>query len=136
MMISSPQPRAQSRHHRRRWIALAAAVGVGVGSFLVAQPAAAVDDDSWISEPADGLHRFTVPAAAVQSAVGGTPAMVAVEGNFGPGKTWAQLNLSASGGNWSATMGPLEPGFYYYQYEATMSGTEELKALVRELRAG
>ena len=127
MMISSPQPHGRSRQHRRRWIALATAVGVGFGSLLAAQPAAAVDDDSWISEPAEGLHRFTVPAAAVQTAVGGTPAMVAVEGNFGPGKTWAQLNMSASGGNWSATMGPLEPGLYYYQYEATMSGTEELK---------
>ncbi|HEX6327877.1 MAG TPA: alpha/beta hydrolase-fold protein [Jiangellaceae bacterium] len=105
---------------------LVTAIAVGVGSHLVAQPAAAVGEDSWVTIPADDIYRFTVPNSAVQAATGTSAAMVAVEGNFGPGKTWSQLNMSLSGGNWTGTIGPLEPGLYYYQYEATIAGSEAL----------
>ncbi|WP_431075427.1 alpha/beta hydrolase-fold protein [Microbacterium phyllosphaerae] len=112
----------------RRWMALLAVTAVGVGTLLAAQPAAAADApaDPWISQPADGLYRFTVPDSVVRSEVGTSPAAVAVEGNFGPGNTSAQLNLGLSGGSWTATIGPLEPGQYYFQYKATIGGTEQL----------
>ncbi|MEE6282344.1 alpha/beta hydrolase-fold protein [Georgenia sp. MJ170] len=67
-----------------------------------------------------------MPDEAAEAATGTTPAMVAVAGNFGPGKSWAQLNTGLDGGSWNATIGPLEPGLYYYQYEATVAGTEEV----------
>ncbi len=78
------------------------------------------------SNPIADVYRFTVPASAATAAVGTAPTLVAVEGNFGPGKTWSQLNMASSGGNWTGTIGPLEPGLYYYQYEATVAGTEAL----------
>jgi enterochelin esterase-like enzyme len=100
---------------------------VAAGSHLAVQPANAVGVDSWVTIPADRIYRFTVPDTAVRAATGGTAAaLVAVEGNFGPGKTWSQLNMARSGANWSGTIGPLEPGLYYYQYEATIAGTEAL----------
>ena len=119
---------ASPRGGRSRWVALLAATAVGAGSLLAAQPAAAADTpaDPWISQPADGLYRFTVPDSVVRSQVGSAPAALAVEGNFGPGNTWSQLNLGLSGGSWTATIGPLEPGQYYFQYKATIAGTEQL----------
>jgi enterochelin esterase-like enzyme len=128
-MSAIESPRIQHRNRRRRWLAIATAVAVGAATLLVAQPAAAAGTDSWRSIPPNPIadvYRFTVPTAAATAAVGTTPAMVAVEGNFGPGKTWSQLNMGSSGGNWTGTIGPLEPGLYYYQYEATIAGTEEL----------
>jgi enterochelin esterase-like enzyme len=122
-------PRHDHRSRTRRWLALATAVAVGAATLLVAQPAAAAGSDSWRSIPPNPIadvYRFTVPATAATAAVGTAPAMVAVEGNFGPGKTWSQLNMASGGGNWTGTIGPLEPGLYYYQYEATIAGTEAL----------
>lgn len=118
-----PRARHNARH---KWAVLAAAITVAAGSYLAAQPAAAVGEDTWVTTPADDIYRFTVPNSAVQDAAGTSAAMVAVEGNFGPGKTWSQLNMGLSGGNWTGTIGPLEPGLYYYQYEATIAGSEEL----------
>ncbi|MBW8762518.1 MAG: esterase family protein [Microbacterium sp.] len=91
------------------------------------QPATAADisGDSWVSRPGDDIYRFTVPNSAVLEAVGTAPATLRVEGNFGPGHEWSLLNLDRSGDNWVATLGPLEPGLYYFQYEATIAGTEE-----------
>ena len=119
---------ASTRGGGSRRVALMAVTVVGVGSLLAAQPAAAAEApaDPWISQPADGLYRFTVPDSVVRSEVGSAPASLAVEGNFGPGNTWAQLNLGLSGGSWTATIGPLEPGQYYFQYKATIAGTEQL----------
>ena len=127
MFDDSVKPRGAQRS-RYRWAAAGTAVVVGAASLLAAQPAAAAPagTDSWISAPAPNLHRFTVPNAAVQAAVGATPAAVAVEGNLGQKKSWVQLNTSRTGDNWGATIGPLDPGLYYYQYTATMSGTEAL----------
>ena len=110
------------RGSRRRWAAFATAVAVGAGSLIAAQPAAA-EEDPWVAEVVqdngvEDVYRFTVPNSAIQPATGITGTVVAVEGNFAPGKTWTTLNMGASGGNWSTTLGPLEPGLYYYQYSA------------------
>lgn len=110
------------RTSRRRWAAFATAVAVGAGSLIAAQPAAAAEDP-WVAEVVQDngvtdVYRFTVPTPAIQPATGITGSVVAVEGNFAPGKTWTTLNMGVSGGNWSTTLGPLEPGLYYYQYSA------------------
>ncbi|MFK4762533.1 alpha/beta hydrolase-fold protein [Microbacterium sp. ZW T5_45] len=110
-------------------MALLAVTAVGVGTLLAVPAAAAAAEgpaDPWISQPADGLYRFTVPDSVVRSQVGSAPAGLAVEGNFGPGHSMAQLNLGLSGGSWTATIGPLEPGQYYFQYKATVAGSEQL----------
>lgn len=104
---------------------MAAAAAMGA-SLLAAQPAAAAEDP-WVAEMDNvvpDVYRFTVPNAAIQPATGITGAVVAVEGNFAPGKTWTTLNLGAGGGSWTSTIGPLEPGFYYYQYSARPSWGE------------
>ena len=110
------------RGSRRRWAALATAFAVGAGSLVAAQPAAA-EEDPWVAEVVQDngvtdVHRFTVPDSAVQLATDITASVVAVEGNFAPGKTWTTLNMGSGGGNWTSTIGPLEPGLYYYQYSA------------------
>ncbi|WP_433675647.1 alpha/beta hydrolase [Microbacterium gorillae] len=112
---------------RRRLAAALTVAAVSSGAILVAQPALADTGgttDPWISQPADGVHRFTVPNSAVLAAVGTAPATVRVEGNFGPGHEMSLLNLDRSGNNWVANIGPLEPGQYYFQYEATIAGSE------------
>src|SRR5688572_24023572 len=121
------QARCRRRQRaRHKWAVLAAAMTVAVGSHLAVQPAAAVGEDSWVTIPAQRIYRFTVPDTAVRAATVAPAALVAVEGNFGPGRTWSQLNMARSGANWTGTIGPLEPGLYYYQYEATIAGTEAL----------
>jgi enterochelin esterase-like enzyme len=95
---------------------------VGAGSLVAAQPAAA-EEDPWVAEVVQDngvtdVYRFTVPNSAIQPATGITGTVVAVEGNFAPGKTWTTLNMGSGGGNWTSTIGPLEPGLYYYQYSA------------------
>ena len=125
---------SERRIHRiqrgRRWLAVATAAALGVASLIAVQPVAAAGVDSWVSVPPNptvsNVYRFTIPATAATAAVGTAPTLVAIEGNFGPGKTWAQLNTASGGGNWTGTIGPLEPGLYYYQYEATIAGTEAL----------
>ena len=70
-----------------------------VHTFLAAQPAAAAEDP-WVAEidnVVPDVYRFTVPSSTIQEATGITGSVVAVEGNFGPGKTWSQLNMGAGG---------------------------------------
>ncbi|GAA1686201.1 hypothetical protein GCM10009807_32370 [Microbacterium lacus] len=104
-------------------------MAVGTGSLLAVQPAAA-EEDPWVAEVVqdngvEDVYRFTVPNSAIQPATGITGSVVAVEGNFAPGKTWTTLNMGSSGGNWSSTIGPLEPGLYYYQYSARPSWNQD-----------
>ena len=111
---------------RRGVVAVLTASAMGSCALLAAQPAAAaVSGDPWVSEPGDGVYRFTVPNSAVLDAVGTAPATVRVEGNFGPGHDSSLLSLDRNGTNWVATLGPLEPGQYHFQYEATIAGSEE-----------
>lgn len=102
-------------------MATATVAAVGVASLMAASPAAAAEDP-WVAEvpnnPIADVYRFTVPNAVAAGETGITPAVVAVEGNFGPNKTWTNLNMGSGGGNWTSTIGPLEPGLYYYQYSA------------------
>jgi enterochelin esterase-like enzyme/chitodextrinase len=124
--VSEIQIRRRVRRGRR-WLALSAAATLGATVLLAAQPSMAAGVDSWVSVPPNvypDVYRFTVPASAATAAAGTTPALVGVAGNFGPGKTWAQLNMASSGGNWTGTIGPLQPGLYYYEYQATIAGSE------------
>lgn len=96
----------------RQVVALLAAAVVALTTAGATTPAAAADP--WITVQDDGYLRIAVPAAAVEEAVGPV-SQVVVEGNFGPSHNWAQIGLSRSGANWTATYGPFEPGLYYYQ---------------------
>ncbi|MHC3000121.1 alpha/beta hydrolase-fold protein [Microbacterium sp. HJ5] len=119
--------RGAEKRSRRTMVAIATAAALGVSTLLAAQPAAAAEDP-WVAEVANvvpDVYRFTVPNAAIQPATGIAGSVVAVEGNFAPGKTWTTLNMGASGGNWTSTIGPLEPGLYYYQYSARPSWGED-----------
>jgi enterochelin esterase-like enzyme len=93
-------------------VALLAAALVALSTAGVTMPAHAATP--WITVQDDGYLRIAVPAAAVEEAVGPV-SQVVVEGNFGPSHNWAQIGLSRSGANWTATYGPFEPGLYYYQ---------------------
>ena len=106
---------------------MATAAALGVSTLLTAQPAAAAEDP-WVAEidnVVPDVYRFTVPNSAIQPATGIAGSVVAVEGNFAPGKTWTTLNMGSGGGNWTSTIGPLEPGLYYYQYSARPSWGED-----------
>ncbi|MGC5221232.1 alpha/beta hydrolase-fold protein [Micromonospora sp. DT81.3] len=119
-MMWTDQGRGAEKRSRRVLVAMATAAALGVSTLLAAQPAAAAEDP-WVAEidnAVPDVYRFTVPNAAVQPATGITGSVVAVEGNFAPGKTWTTLNMGSGGGNWTTTLGPLEPGLYYYQYSA------------------
>ena len=97
---------------RRRWAGLIAGAAVAASVLVVSQPAAAADP--WLTQLDDGYIQFSVPNAAVETAVGPVSQLV-VEGNFGQSANWAQFGLSRNGANWAGTLGPIEPGLYYYQ---------------------
>lgn len=121
------QGRGSEKRSRRVWVAMATAAALGVSTLLTAQPAAAAEDP-WVAEidnVVPDVYRFTVPNSAIQPATGIAGSVVAVEGNFAPGKTWTTLNMGSGGGNWTSTIGPLEPGLYYYQYSARPSWGED-----------
>src|SRR3712207_601265 len=124
---------ARGRRRGRRALATVAATAVGAALF-VAQPAAAdaVSADPWVGEvpnnPVSDVYRFTVPSAAVTAATGIENGLVAVQGNFGPGKAWTTLNMGANGSNLTATLGPLKPGLYYYQYAVRPAADQDAVA--------
>jgi len=126
-VILTDQRRGTERRSRRALVAMTAAAALGATSLLAAQPAAAAEDP-WVAEidnVVSDVYQFTVPDSAIEPATGITGAVVAVEGNFAPGKTWTTLNMGQSGANWTSTIGPLEPGLYYYQYSARPSWGED-----------
>jgi enterochelin esterase-like enzyme len=100
-------------------IAAVAAATVGAGALLAAPSAAAVSGDPWVTEvpdnPVEDVYRFTVPAEVMSEVTGVEDGQVTVQGNFGPGGTWTELNADGDADR-VATIGPLEPGLYYYQY--------------------
>ena len=107
---------------RKRYRLRSAAVaGLVAASALSAAPAFA-SPDSWHSER-DIYQVFTVPKAASPSQTCGNSTGLGTEiaGNFGPAKTWSTMGLDPSGANCVATIGPLEPGLYYYEYNAMMA---------------
>lgn len=120
MRMTHQDRRARSR---RRWSAVVAAVATG-GVGLVAAPGATAADgpaaDPWVSF-ANGYYQFTVAQATAAQLAGGTPSVLELQGNIGPSGTWSDLALDPSGSTYSARLGPLEPGLYYYQYKATMA---------------
>lgn len=122
-MSVKEQGRRGHERRRRTLSAMLAVAAVAGGALVATTPAAAAGSDPWVSLPpnasgVEDVYRFTVPNSAIQPATGITGSVVAVEGNFGPGKTWTTLNMGASGGSWTSTIGPLEPGLYYYEYSA------------------
>lgn len=112
MKITTEERRGRGSGLTRRWAALLVAALMTVAGLVAAQPATAADP--WVRVQDDGYLRIAVPNAAVEAAVGPVTQVV-VEGNFGPSANWAQIGLSRSGANWTATYGPFAPGLYYYQ---------------------
>ncbi|AWB87635.1 esterase [Mycetocola zhujimingii] len=106
------QVEKRPRKSARRWVGLATGVAIAASALSVAQPAVAAD--TWLTQLDDGYVRFAVPNAAVESAIGPVSQLV-IEGNLGASANWAQYGLSRSGDTWTGTLGPLEPGLYYYQ---------------------
>lgn len=112
MEITSVRRPTSRLTRARQVVALVAAAVVALATAGATMPAAAAEP--WIAVQDDGYLRISVPAAAVEEAVGPV-SQVVVEGNFGPSHNWAQIGLTRSGANWTATYGPFEPGLYYYQ---------------------
>src|SRR5687768_13318299 len=106
MVMWTDQGRGTEKRSRRVLVAMATAAALGVSTLLAAQPAAAAEDP-WVAEidnVVPDVYRFTVPNSKVQEATDITASVVAVEGNFAPGKTWTTLNMGA-GANWTTTLG-------------------------------
>jgi enterochelin esterase-like enzyme len=139
-MRSRPGATARARRRGRRAIATVAATAMGAAALLVAQPAAAdaVSADPWVAEipdnPISDVYRFRVPAAALTAATGIENGLVAVQGNFGPGRAWTTLNMGLSvdpqtqEAFYSATHGPLAPGLYYYEYAVRPAADQDAVA--------
>ncbi|MCD0447275.1 hypothetical protein LO763_27035 [Glycomyces sp. A-F 0318] len=109
--------------------AVLAAVAVGTGALLAVPSAAtAASGDPWVAQvpdsPVANVYRFTVPAEVVTEVTGVEDGQVTVQGNFGPGRAWTEFNADGEADR-VATMGPLEPGLYYYQYAVRPAPGEE-----------
>ncbi|MFS0705297.1 alpha/beta hydrolase-fold protein [Cellulomonas sp. 179-A 9B4 NHS] len=94
-----------------------------LGAVVVVPPATAADErpaaDPWVSTIPEGYHRFTAPQATVEDILGSRPQVLELQGNIGPSGTWSDLAMDPSGSDYQTTVGPLEPGLYYYTYTAT-----------------
>lgn len=115
MVITSHPWRMRRSATHRHVAAILAAVFVFAAALVGVRPAAA--DTPWLTVSEDGFATFSIPADYVQNNIGDVSQVVA-EGNFGPSANWAELGLSPRGGAWTAVIGPLEPGLYYYQVTA------------------
>lgn len=89
-----------------------------LGTLWVAPTASAAGEDSWVTEPGENVFRFTVPGGAATDAADGPVTGVSVQGNFGDSYNWMPYSAGDNEGDWRSTIGPLEPGFYYYEYRA------------------
>lgn len=115
---------ASSDRHGRTALAAVAAAAVGAGAFLAGPSAAvAVSGDPWVAEmpdnPVSDVYQFSVPPEVMTDVTGIEDGQVVVQGNFGPGRTWTEVNADVpfgGGADRVATVGPLDPGLYYYQY--------------------
>lgn len=106
----------------RRAAATMTGVALAVGASVTSAAAAEEDrpaPDAWVSTIPEGYHRFTVPQADAEEILGSRPQVLELQGKIGPSGTWSDLALDPSGSNYQATVGPLAPGLYYYQYTAT-----------------
>lgn len=106
---------------RRQAAGLLAAALVVVAAMVAVRPATAetpaLAETPWLTVNDDGFATFAIPTDYIQSTLGDVSQVVA-EGNFGPSDNWAELGLSRRGSNWTAVIGPLDPGVYYYQITA------------------
>ena len=110
------------RAGQRRTAAIMTGAVLVAGATAVPSAGAAADVDTadpWVSTIPEGYHRFTAPQADVEEIVGTRPAVLELQGNIGPSGTWSDLAMDPSGASYQATVGPLAPGLYYYQYTAT-----------------
>lgn len=115
---SSPRPRTR-RGRLRTLLAALQVITMGImagliGGLVGVQPAAAATP--WLTV-SDGYASFTIPADFVERTMGDVSLLV-VDGNFGPAANWSELGLSRFGNAWTATIGPLAPGLYYYRVTA------------------
>jgi enterochelin esterase-like enzyme len=114
MMSTVHQYEPRRRPAVRRALAVLLAAGVVAALGTGVQPARA--EAPWLTV-SGGFATFTIPNDYV-SATFGSPQLLNVEGNFGPAGNWSELGLSQFGGAWTATIGPLAPGAYYYRVAA------------------
>ncbi|GAA4428977.1 hypothetical protein GCM10023169_30770 [Georgenia halophila] len=89
---------------------------VAVAGLGVAAPPVQATEP-WLTVE-DGFATFEIPVDHVEEAFGRDVNQVVAEGNFGPSANWAEFGLSISGDTATGTLGPLEPGLYYYQVTA------------------
>lgn len=96
-----------------RGAAIALAAAMAAATLPGAQSAAAAAAP-WLAV-SDGFASFTVPAGDIQKTMGQVSGIV-VEGNFGPAFALSELGLTLSGNAWTAVIGPLPAGLYYYRF--------------------
>lgn len=106
-----------ARRHVPRLVTTVTTIAATLVAAIVvtARPAAA--ESPWLTVSADRYASFAVPADYVETNIGAVSQLV-VEGNFGPSASWAELGLTRRGTAWTAVIGPLGPGSYYYQFTA------------------
>jgi enterochelin esterase-like enzyme len=118
MEVSSHRGRGRRLSSWRRVAGSLAAALVVAAALVATRPATAVPsvaaETPWLTVTEDRFAIFSIPEEEIQSAMGAVSQVVA-EGNFGKSANWAELGLARRGGAWTAVIGPLEPGFYYYQ---------------------
>lgn len=101
-----------------RRVASGAVGALIAGGGLVALSTPAAADDAWVTIDDEGFASFAIPVDEVEDAVGTDISQIVAEGNFGPSANWAEFGLSIGGDVATGVLGPLDPGFYYYQITA------------------
>jgi enterochelin esterase-like enzyme len=82
-----------------------------VTAWVVSRPVAA--EAPWLTV-VNGCASFAVPADYIQKTMGDV-SLVVVEGNLHAPFNESELGLTFSGDAWTAVIGPLAPGSYYYR---------------------
>jgi enterochelin esterase-like enzyme len=105
---------SESRQGPQRLIAAIVVAAAAAAATLPGTQPAVAAAAPWLTV-SDGFASFTVPASDIQNTMGQVSGVV-VEGNFGPSFNLAELGLTLSGNAWTAMIGPLPAGLYYYRF--------------------
>jgi enterochelin esterase-like enzyme len=84
-------------------------------------PAAGTTPTPWLSTDVNGGTFVTVETGSDFA----DARHVTLWGNWAPGGSWLRVPMSRDGDRWWVTVGPLQPGFYYYHFIVDLAATKD-----------
>jgi enterochelin esterase-like enzyme len=84
-------------------------------------PAPGTTPTPWLTQDANGDTFVTVETGTEFADAG----RVTLWGNWAPGGSWVNVELTRTGDRWRGTVGPLKPWFYYYKFIVDLASKKD-----------